>query len=76
MRILCGKFSGVWWSGAFGDVVKGGHAWHYSHYDKTPEYTAAEIAVRAAKLGLWSGENPINPYRWRKGERKAAEIGK
>ena len=29
---------------------------------------AAEVVAREAKLGLWAGENPINPYRWRKGE--------
>ena len=54
-------------------MVKGGHAWHYSYYDKIPEYAAAEVAAREAKMGLWAGENPINPYRWRKGERKAAD---
>ena len=54
-------------------MVRSGNAWHYSHFDKTPAYGAAEIEARAEKRGLWAGESPVNPYEWRrksKGERR------
>ena len=51
-------------------MVATGNAWHYSHFDKTPAYAAAEAAAKEKKLGLWAAENPINPYDWRKNKRK------
>ena len=50
-------------------MVRSGNAWHYSHFDKTPEYAAGEAEARAARRGLWSQPNPINPYDWRKRNR-------
>ena len=35
------------------EMVATGNAWHYSRYDKTLTYAAAEQAARTAKLGLW-----------------------
>lgn len=46
-------------------LVKEGLAWHY-YTDHTPEYTNAENEAKAKKIGLWGGDNPINPYQWRK----------
>ena len=51
-------------------LVATGNAWHYSHFDKTPAYSAAELSAKEKKLGLWAAENPINPYEWRKNKRK------
>ena len=51
-------------------MVATGNAWHYSYFDKTPAYSAAESAAREKKLGLWTVENPINPYEWRRSKRK------
>jgi len=48
------------------EMLKQGFAWHYSHFDQTPEYIAAEKAAREARLGLWADPNPINPYEYRK----------
>ena len=74
-----GRYLGIIW---FEDrdinlhMVETGNAWHYSYYDKTPAYAAAEVAAREAKKGLWAAEGPINPYRWRKGARPAtAAVG-
>ena len=50
-------------------MVKDGCAWHYSHFDKTPAYAAAEREARTAKRGLWAADNPINPHQWRKSKR-------
>ena len=50
-------------------MVRSGNAWHYSDFDKTAEYAAAEAEARAARRGLWSQANPVNPYQWRKRNR-------
>ena len=50
-------------------LVKEGYAWHYSYFDQTPEYIAAEKEARAAKRGLWAAPDPVNPYQWRKAHR-------
>ena len=47
-------------------MVKDGFAWHYSFYDKSPEYIEAEQKARENKSGLWIQENPVNPYKFRK----------
>ena len=51
-------------------MVETGNAHHYSYFDKTPAYAAAEAAAKSKKLGLWAAENPINPYDWRRSKRK------
>ena len=51
-------------------LVSTGNAWHYSYFDKTPAYSAAESAAKEKKFGLWAAENPINPYEWRRSKRK------
>jgi len=51
------------------EMVATGNAWHYSHFDKTPEYAAAEKAARAAKTGLWAMPNPEAPYEFRRRNR-------
>ena len=52
------------------EMLKAGFAWHYKHYDKNPDYAAAEDDARAAKRGLWSDPHPINPYDFRKAKRE------
>ena len=51
-------------------MVQNGYAWHYSYYDKTPAYIQAEKQARADKKGLWADPNPINPYQFRKSQKK------
>ena len=51
-------------------MVQNGYAWHYSYYDKTPAYIEAEKQARADKKGLWADPNPINPYQFRKSQKK------
>ena len=47
-------------------MVQTGNAWHYSRFDRTTAYSAAETAAKVARLGLWSQPDPINPFAWRK----------
>jgi endonuclease YncB( thermonuclease family) len=51
-------------------MVQSGYAWHYSYYDKTPAYIQAEKDARAEKKGLWQDPNPINPFEYRKKNKK------
>ena len=52
------------------EMVATGNAWHYAHFDQTPEYAEAEKSARAARLGLWADESPINPYDFRQGRKR------
>ena len=52
-------------------MVSTGNAWHYSYFDQTPAYAAAESAAKEKKLGLWAaGDTVVSPYEWRKNKRK------
>ena len=52
------------------EMVATGNAWHYAHFDQTPEYAEAEKSARAARLGLWADESPINPYDFRQARKR------
>ena len=52
-----------------GLIAATGNAWHYSHFDKTEAYAEAEESARAARLGLWAAESPVNPYEFRRSQR-------
>ena len=51
-------------------MVETGNAHHYSYFDKTPAYAAAEAAAKEKRLGLWQRESPISPYEWRRAKRR------
>jgi endonuclease YncB( thermonuclease family) len=59
------------------EQVKAGMAWHYKFYEneQTPEdrdaYAKAEEEARAARRGLWQDPNPVEPYEFRKEEKRA-----
>ena len=52
------------------EMVATGNAWHYAHFDQTPEYAEAEKVAREKRLGLWADESPINPYDFRQGRKR------
>ncbi len=53
--------------------IKAGMAWHYKYYQNEQSandrelYADAENEARAERLGLWSDENPIPPWQFRRG---------
>lgn len=49
------------------EMVKQGYAWAYRQYIKDQDYVTLENQARAAKRGLWSDANPINPADFRRG---------
>ena len=52
-------------------IVRAGYAWHYVRYaPKDKALAEAEAAARAAKRGLWTGDDPIPPWDWRRRKRR------
>ncbi len=53
-------------------MVDAGHAWHYKYFSKNQSpteretYTKAEANARHLKAGVWSDDNPLPPWVWRK----------
>ena len=64
------------------EQVKAGMAWHYKFYEdeQTPEdrdlYTRAESEARAARRGLWQDPNPVEPYQFRREEKRERQAGR
>ena len=52
------------------EMVATGNAWHYAHFDQTPEYIEAEKTAKRNLLGLWADESPINPYDFRQARKR------
>jgi hypothetical protein len=48
------------------EMVAEGWAWHYKQYDKDKRFAEAETKAKAARKGLWAGQNPVAPWDWRK----------
>ena len=57
-------------------MVKAGYAWHYKKYQKEQSvddrllYSDAEDNARSNKIGLYQDKEPIEPWKWRKNNRK------
>jgi endonuclease YncB( thermonuclease family) len=58
------------------EQVSAGMAWHYKFYEneQTPEdrelYAKAEETARSVRRGLWQDPNPVEPYQFRKEEKR------
>ena len=48
------------------EMLKSGLAWHYTRYDRNPQWQEMENEARQNKLGLWSQPNSTPPWKWRK----------
>ncbi len=64
------------------EQVKAGMAWHYKFYEdeQSPEdrelYAKAEAEARASRRGLWQDSNPIEPYQFRKQEKRERQVSR
>lgn len=47
-------------------MLRAGMAWHYTKYDQSAEYAAAEKSARDSRAGLWKDKRAIPPWDWRK----------
>lgn len=58
------------------EQVRRGCGWHYKKYqneqslDDRLSYSRAEDAARASRVGLWTDNDPVPPWDWRKARRK------
>ena len=48
------------------EMISAGYAWHYVHFDKSPEYAAAEKKARSRGAGLWADRSPVPPWDFRR----------
>ncbi|MFC6102172.1 thermonuclease family protein [Olivibacter domesticus] len=48
------------------ELLKAGLAWHYVKFDTSAEFSMIEKKARLKRKGLWSMENPIAPWVFRK----------
>jgi micrococcal nuclease len=47
-------------------LLRQGYAWHFTRYDKNPEWATLEQMARAGRKGLWVQSNPLAPWEFRK----------
>jgi endonuclease YncB( thermonuclease family) len=47
-----------------------GLAWHYCAYDKSEVLHSLQNIAKSNKFGLWSGENPVEPWIYRKNKKR------
>lgn len=47
------------------EMVAAGYAWRYK-YSRNKKYGAFEDKARESHSGLWAGDDPIDPWLWRK----------
>ena len=48
------------------ELIEGGWAWHYKHYNSDERLAAAETKAKEQKIGLWRDEKPIPPWDFRR----------
>lgn len=51
------------------EMVRLGLAWQYK-YNKEPIYLALQEEAQQKRLNIWSAKNPIDPWQWRKNQKK------
>lgn len=54
---------------ASGEQVARGYAWAYTKYLTDPSIAASATAAREGRIGLWRARHPIEPSKWRRGQR-------
>jgi micrococcal nuclease len=47
-------------------MIRSGYAWHYKKYSADTSFAEAEKQARLNKKGLWSMNNPVAPWEFRK----------
>lgn len=52
------------------DLLSNGLAWHYKQFDKSKDYSDAEIKARNKKVGIWNTKNPQAPWEFRKNKKR------
>ena len=56
-------------------MLSKGMAWHYKEYSKDQTLSEMEQKARTAKLGLWSEENALAPWEFRRRQKDNSRSG-
>ena len=56
------------------ELVRLGLAWQYRQYSDDQELANLEAEARKATRGLWSDQNSVPPWEWRRGRRNSTRI--
>jgi endonuclease YncB( thermonuclease family) len=51
------------------ELVRAGHSWVYTAYCRSsfcPRWRILEREARQSKIGLWKGQKPVYPEKWRR----------
>lgn len=48
------------------ELVEEGYAWHYKQYSKDIELAEAELNAKKTAIGLWTSDNPVPPWSYRR----------
>ncbi len=48
------------------EMIKAGLAWHYKKYNSDEDLANLEIEARKSKKGIWSDNNPMPPWEYRR----------
>ena len=51
-------------------MVETGNAWVYERYSSDESFYNLQISAKEKRLGLWSADNPVKPWEWRKLRKK------
>jgi len=68
-----GRTVGIAYSGKTNineSLLEHGLAWHYKRYDQNPMWDQLEKGARLARFNLWSNENAIPPWEFRKSKNR------
>lgn len=52
------------------ELLKAGLAWHYKQYDQSDRFAKLESEARKNKIGLWSIKKPLEPWLFRRQNRR------
>eukprot|EP00181_Compsopogon_caeruleus_P006711 CAMPEP_0184678516 /NCGR_PEP_ID=MMETSP0312-20130426/1271_1 /TAXON_ID=31354 /ORGANISM="Compsopogon coeruleus, Strain SAG 36.94" /LENGTH=255 /DNA_ID=CAMNT_0027127323 /DNA_START=83 /DNA_END=850 /DNA_ORIENTATION=+ len=55
------------------ELLRAGMVWHYGRHDKRPDFHELEEEARRLRKGLWSEDNPIPPWDYRRKNRGDGE---
>lgn len=55
------------------EIIKKGYGWWYYQYSNNENLGVLEAKARALQLGLWSGNETVSPWEWRKAKRAASQ---
>lgn len=50
-------------------LLTNGLAWHYRYFDQSVLYEQAENTAKLKKKGIWSSNNPVAPWDYRKNKK-------